>query len=120
MSAWRILICVYLALGVALSADAASSGVSNIRIVVSHVPTVQQQAAGAESVGLLADETCVRSGRHAQPHYIVGGEQPVAGQPDATALLVAGSMHCLDVASADSLAQAGVGAGERMIRIVPE
>ena len=113
MPAWRILICVYLALGFSLSADAAVSGTATIRIVVSHVPTLVAEPAQHTSQLDAATDACVRASTHAAPHRLYASSQPLEpGHALAPAeFMVAGGVHCLDLATAQ---------GAVHLRIVPE
>ncbi|MEM9604952.1 MAG: hypothetical protein AAGA11_18970 [Pseudomonadota bacterium] len=119
MPAWRILVCVCLALGISLAADAAtaatdgaSTGAATIRITVTHVPTLTV-AAPASAAATTADDACVFASRHAAPHHVYQSDAfadvNAAAAPAAT--VFGGGAFCPDLDTAhDAL----------LVRIVPE
>ncbi|MEM7376987.1 MAG: hypothetical protein AAF460_05705 [Pseudomonadota bacterium] len=132
MPAWRILVCVCLALGISMAADAApkafasaaavstaaastaaaSTGSATIRITVSHVPTLTATAPAAADAA-AADGACVLASRHAAPHHVYQSDAFAAANPTTApvATVFGGGAFCPDLDTPlDAL----------LVRIVPE
>jgi len=98
MPAWRILVCVCFAIGFALSSQAAraahaeSTGEANIRITVSHVPTLANVSVLDTTSSSRPDQPyCVNASVHAAPHRLMS-----AADSAASIRIVPGAETCIE------------------------